>query len=1198
MKRWRMFGTLLPLLAAAYAGIGGASHIASAAGTTWYVWLGGNGDCTSAFTPCGSIATAIGKASAGDAISIGPGTFHESFHVPKSLALAGSGEGATVLQPGSAPEVMDVDAGVSTLTGVTISGATAAQRSAISVAGGASLTLTSVTVSGNTAVGRGGGITNAGRLTVIGSSFSDNQAVGGADGSAAGGAIFNNGGTLTVEDSVFLGNTVTGARGAFGDQGADGSYGGDGSDSSTVGGIADAGGNGGDGGQGASGGNGGAALGGAIASVNVPSSTHVTILRSSFLVNRANGGEGGQGGPGGGGGNGGKGGEGKSGSTLGGHGGDAGNGGPGGTGGFGGVASGGALYSDSGELDVSASSFHLDSAIGGTGGHGGNGGGGGTGGDGGKSDGCPLNPARGYPWTRGADAGNGGNGGSGQLGSTGGAADGGGIAVAGGTGVVSNSTFSNNQAKAGDMGYPGSVGGAGPGGSGGYVYFACGDSGHSGSDGSNGQTDLWPGSQGGSAQGGALSNAGSAVSVLNSTVADNGASGGAWNGGSCSNCPTLAYDGFGLGGNLAGPSLISLSNTIVVDSTSGDNCSTGVTDVSHNLQWPAGDTSCGASMRVGDPKLSPFRFNGGTTKTMEPQPGSAAIDAGDDAICAAPPVSHLDQRGSTRPAGPHCDIGAVEAGPVTTTSTVGPSSLAFGSQFIGADSTRPVTLSNTGGAPLTVSSIQTTGSDFSQTTTCGSSVPAGTSCTISVSFHPTSAGPHTGTLTILDSSRSSPHRIPLSGAGAQPHLPGSTIARAVSTRSYTLSGSDPNTWKDMDATTLVLHLAPAADESAVLSGNATLWSSAGGSGEQLAISISGGTYGTGKVVTWQWSGNQAAHSPSAVVTHGVVSLQKRMAYTIKLQWKPASASSGTIGTGPGATWLTAEILPPGSGIMASTASSGDTYYLPLGAGQDWGSIDSSKLVLHVTPTFDSTAILFASAALVNASDANSTRPDLGIAVSSPTRGTSVVAWEESNAQGAGAVSPVSVHGVIPLKAGTAYTITLEWKEAVPTNFFNSAIRTSPDLSPTQLMAEVIPTVSPTSVFAAGSAQQYSLNGSDGKAWQAVDASRLVLHVTPAADSTALLSGAADLFSTAAGTNQDLGIAVSTTGSNAPVIWEENGGLTANTSSVLGAIPLKKGLHYTIKLVWKANRQDSGGIGAQGGQGSGTPTWLDAVLTPS
>jgi hypothetical protein len=48
-------------------------------------------------------------------------------------------------------------------------------------------------------------------------------------------------------------------------------------------------------------------------------------------------------------------------------------------------------------------------------------------------------------------------------------------------------------------------------------------------------------------------------------------------------------------------------------------------------------------------------------------PGSAALDAADDAICAAPPVNNLDQRGVARPLGSHCDIGAVEQEPYLKT---------------------------------------------------------------------------------------------------------------------------------------------------------------------------------------------------------------------------------------------------------------------------------------------------------------------------------------------------------------------------------------------------------------------------------------------------------------------------------------------------------------------------------------------------
>ncbi len=76
--------------------------------------------------------------------------------------------------------------------------------------------------------------------------------------------------------------------------------------------------------------------------------------------------------------------------------------------------------------------------------------------------------------------------------------------------------------------------------------------------------------------------------------------------------------------------------------------------------------------------------------------------------------------------------------------SVSPSSLGFGSQPIGnATAAQPVTLSNTGNAALSISSIVISGvsvNDFKETNNCGSSVAAGASCTINVTFSPTASG--------------------------------------------------------------------------------------------------------------------------------------------------------------------------------------------------------------------------------------------------------------------------------------------------------------------------------------------------------------------------------------------------------------------------------------------------------------------------
>jgi hypothetical protein len=94
-----------------------------------------------------------------------------------------------------------------------------------------------------------------------------------------------------------------------------------------------------------------------------------------------------------------------------------------------------------------------------------------------------------------------------------------------------------------------------------------------------------------------------------------------------------------------------------------------------------------------------------------------------------------------------------------------PSSLAFGDVAAGSTSgTQTVTVTNPGTSAAPVSSVSVTG-PFSQTNTCGTSIAAGGSCTISVKFSPTTGGPLSGTLTVATSAPGGPLTVPLSGTG-------------------------------------------------------------------------------------------------------------------------------------------------------------------------------------------------------------------------------------------------------------------------------------------------------------------------------------------------------------------------------------------------------------------------------------------------
>jgi hypothetical protein len=96
------------------------------------------------------------------------------------------------------------------------------------------------------------------------------------------------------------------------------------------------------------------------------------------------------------------------------------------------------------------------------------------------------------------------------------------------------------------------------------------------------------------------------------------------------------------------------------------NCWGTVTDGGHNLDdgSTCGFSSTNGSLNNADPGLDPAGLarNGGPTQTIALLAGSPAINAGDEAVCTAPPVNNLDQRGYIRPGtgATSCSIGAYE----------------------------------------------------------------------------------------------------------------------------------------------------------------------------------------------------------------------------------------------------------------------------------------------------------------------------------------------------------------------------------------------------------------------------------------------------------------------------------------------------------------------------------------------------------
>jgi len=102
------------------------------------------------------------------------------------------------------------------------------------------------------------------------------------------------------------------------------------------------------------------------------------------------------------------------------------------------------------------------------------------------------------------------------------------------------------------------------------------------------------------------------------------------------------------------------------------------------------------------------------------------------------------------------------------TVSLSPTSLSFGNEPVDiASSTQTITMTNAGSAALTVNDISLTGSnptDFTENNTC-STVDAGASCKIVISFTPSASGSCSASLSIADNASASPQTVALSGTG-------------------------------------------------------------------------------------------------------------------------------------------------------------------------------------------------------------------------------------------------------------------------------------------------------------------------------------------------------------------------------------------------------------------------------------------------
>ena len=113
--------------------------------------------------------------------------------------------------------------------------------------------------------------------------------------------------------------------------------------------------------------------------------------------------------------------------------------------------------------------------------------------------------------------------------------------------------------------------------------------------------------------------------------------------------------------------------------------------------------------------------------------------------------------------------------------------LAFPNTDVGVTSAgMSTTVTNTGTATLTISGVTISGTGFSQSNNCGSSVAPNATCVITVTFTPAAQTSYTGSVSIADNVSGSPQIVTLTGTGG---APGITISPTALSAGLILAGS-------------------------------------------------------------------------------------------------------------------------------------------------------------------------------------------------------------------------------------------------------------------------------------------------------------------------------------------------------------------------------------------------------------------------
>lgn len=189
---------------------------------------------------------------------------------------------------------------------------------------------------------------------------------------------------------------------------------------------------------------------------------------------------------------------------------------------------------------------------------------------------------------------------------------------------------------------------------------------------------------------------------------------------------------------------------------------TSISITGANVAQFAQTSACGASLAAGASCSISITFAPSAVASY-----SAAVSVADNATGSPQSVS----------------LSGSGIAPLVPQAVLSPATLPFGSLTTGTTSAAQiVTLSNPGTATLSITGISVTGANaaqFARTTTCGATLAAGASCSISVTFTPSAVTSYSAAVSVADNATGSPQSVSLTGSGIAPLAPQAVLSPAT-----------------------------------------------------------------------------------------------------------------------------------------------------------------------------------------------------------------------------------------------------------------------------------------------------------------------------------------------------------------------------------------------------------------------------------